>query len=58
MAIRRFRDHVAEQNWFAVAVDVLIVVLGVFIGMQVNIGTSRGWNGSKAVLIAPCWSTI
>lgn len=42
MAIRRFRDHVAEQNWFAVAVDVLIVVLGVFIGMQVN-----NWNESR-----------
>ena len=42
MAIRRFREHVAEQNWFAVAIDVLIVVLGVFLGMQVN-----NWNEAR-----------
>ena len=42
MAIRRFREHVAKQNWFAVAVDVLIVVLGVFLGMQVN-----NWNEAR-----------
>ena len=42
MAIRRFRDHVAEHNWFAVAVDVGIVVLGVFIGLQVN-----NWNQAR-----------
>ena len=39
MAIRRFREHVAEQNWFAVLIDVGIVVLGVFFGTQVN-----NWN--------------
>lgn len=37
--IRRFREHAAAQNWFAVAVDFLIVVLGVFLGIQVN-----NWN--------------
>ena len=31
--------HVREQNWFAVGVDFLIVVVGVFIGIQVS-----NWN--------------
>jgi len=42
MAIRRFREHAAKQNWFAVAIDVLIVFLGVFLGMQVNV-----WNQAR-----------
>jgi hypothetical protein len=33
MVIRRIREHVATHNWFAVAVDLGIVVIGVFIGM-------------------------
>ena len=32
MVIRRIREHVATQNWFAVAIDLVIVVLGVFLG--------------------------
>ncbi len=42
MVVRRIREHVAEHNWFAVAVDVGIVVLGVFIGQQVS-----NWNGER-----------
>ena len=42
MAIRRFRDHVARQDWFAVAVDIAIVVIGVFIGLQAN-----NWNEDR-----------
>lgn len=42
MVIRRIRDHVTAHNWFAVAVDVGIVVLGVFLGTQVN-----NWNASR-----------
>ena len=42
MVIRRIRDHVAEHNWFAVAIDVGIVVLGVFLGTQVN-----NWNEAR-----------
>ena len=42
MVIRRIRDHVADHNWFAVAVDVGIVVLGVFLGTQVN-----NWNQDR-----------
>jgi len=42
MAIRRFRDHAADQNWFAVLIDVGIVVLGVFLGIQAS-----NWNASR-----------
>ena len=36
MVIRRIREHVAAQNWFAVGIDVVIVVVGVVVGTQVN----------------------
>ncbi len=42
MVVRRFREHVADHNWFAVAVDVGIVVLGVFLGTQVS-----NWNEDR-----------
>jgi hypothetical protein len=42
MLLRRVIEHVRNQNWFAVAVDFLIVVVGVFIGLQV-----QDWNDSR-----------
>ena len=42
MAVRRFREHIAEHNWFAVGIDVLVVVLGVFLGLQAN-----NWNENR-----------
>jgi len=42
MAIRRFRDHVTRQDWFAVAIDLAIVVVGVFLGMQ-----AANWNQAR-----------
>lgn len=42
MAIRRFRKHVATQNWFAVAIDIGVVVVGVFLGIQAS-----NWNASR-----------
>ena len=42
MVVRRIREHVAAHNWFAVGVDVVIVVLGVFLGTQVN-----NWNEAR-----------
>lgn len=33
MILRRLTKHVKDQNWFAVALDFLIVVVGVFIGI-------------------------
>ena len=42
MVIRRIREHVATHNWFAVSVDLAIVVVGVFIGTQAN-----NWNEAR-----------
>ena len=42
MVIRRIRDHVAQQNWFAVGIDLAIVVVGVFLGQQVS-----NWNDDR-----------
>ena len=36
MLLRRLTEHLKEQNWTAVGVDFLIVVLGVFMGIQVQ----------------------
>jgi hypothetical protein len=42
MLLRRVIEHVRTQNWTAVALDFVIVVVGVFIGIQV-----ANWNGSR-----------
>jgi hypothetical protein len=39
MILRRVIQHVTSQNWFAVIVDFLIVVVGIFVGLQV-----QGWS--------------
>ncbi|GAA0853940.1 hypothetical protein [Aliiglaciecola litoralis] len=36
MILSRVTKHVKEQNWFAVFIDFLIVVVGVFMGLQVT----------------------
>lgn len=36
MILRRISEHVKAQNWFAVGIDLVIVVVGVFIGLQVQ----------------------
>lgn len=46
MIPRRIYEHAKAHNWFAVAIDFVIVVVGVFIGIQVS-----NWNtaqGDKA----------
>ncbi len=42
MVIRRIREHVAGHNWFAVLIDLAIVIIGVFIGIQVS-----NWNAAR-----------
>lgn len=42
MLLRRVTKHVKDQNWFAVGVDFVIVVIGVFIGIQV-----ANWNTAR-----------
>ncbi|MEM6898940.1 MAG: hypothetical protein AAF583_04120 [Pseudomonadota bacterium] len=43
MILRRITEHVKAQNWTAVGLDFVIVVVGVFIGIQV-----ANWNDSRA----------
>jgi hypothetical protein len=43
MILRRVIEHVKAQNWLAVALDFVIVVIGVFIGIQVS-----NWNNAAA----------
>ena len=42
MILRRITQHVKDQNWFAVLIDFIIVVFGVFIGIQVS-----NWNTNR-----------
>ena len=42
MIIRRIREHVAHHNWLAVAIDLVIVIAGVFLGTQAN-----NWNQDR-----------
>jgi hypothetical protein len=42
MILRRIREHVSHHNWFAVAIDLAIVVVGVFFGTQAN-----NWNQAR-----------
>ncbi|OAB63118.1 hypothetical protein AY599_18085 [Leptolyngbya valderiana BDU 20041] len=42
MILRSVMKHVRDQNWFAVFLDFLIVVVGVFIGIQV-----ANWNEDR-----------
>lgn len=43
MLLRRITKHVKDQNWFAVGIDFVIVVIGVFIGIQV-----ANWNDARS----------
>lgn len=43
MLLRRLTLHVREQNWTAIGIDFVIVVVGVFIGIQV-----ANWNDDRA----------
>lgn len=42
MILRRLMQNVRDQNWFAVGLDFVIVVLGVVIGFQVT-----AWNAAR-----------
>lgn len=43
MLLRRYIRHFRRQDWFAVAVDLVIVVLGVFLGIQ-----AQEWSAARA----------
>ena len=42
MILRRLGEAIAEQNWFVVVIEILVVVVGIFIGLQVD-----GWNAAR-----------
>jgi len=44
MILRRLTKHVKDQNWFAVTLDFIIVVTGVFLGIQIG-----NWNTDAAL---------
>ncbi len=48
MRYRRLLEQLREQNWLAVAIDLVIVVGGVFIGMQVANWNEERLAGRKA----------
>jgi len=43
MILRRVIQHVKKQEWTAICIDLVIVVVGVFIGIQVS-----NWNAARA----------
>lgn len=43
MILRRVIEHVKAQNWTAIAIDFVIVVAGVFLGIQV-----ANWNDARS----------
>lgn len=42
MILRRVADSIRKHDWFAVAIETLIVIVGVFIGLQAN-----NWNEAR-----------
>lgn len=42
MILRRLSEAIRKQDWFVVAIEVLVVVVGIFIGLQVD-----DWNQSR-----------
>lgn len=47
MILRRLSDAFRKQEWFTVAVEILIVVLGVFLGIQLG-----NWNEARKARIS------
>jgi len=43
MLLRRITKHVKEQNWFAVGLDFIIVVVGILIAFQIT-----SWNAARS----------
>jgi hypothetical protein len=42
MILRRITEHVRSQNWFAVSLDLIVVVVGIYIGLQAD-----AWMSAK-----------
>lgn len=44
MILRKLADAIARQDWFVAVLEMLIVVIGLFVGLQLD-----GWNEIRAV---------
>lgn len=42
MILRKLADSIQKQDWFTVLVEIFIVVVGIFIGLQVD-----DWHGQQ-----------
>lgn len=52
MILRRITQHVKDQNWFAVALDFFIVVVGILIAFQItNWSEARGEHHREAQIL-------
>jgi hypothetical protein len=52
MIPHRISEHVKAHDWFAVAIDLFVVILGVFVGMQV-----QDWNSARQTDVTPILRT-
>ena len=52
MILRRVIDHVRNQQWTAIWIDLVIVILGVFIGTQVSNWNAEWETGKKAAVFS------
>lgn len=46
MILQSIAKNIRDQNWFSVAIEIAIVVLGVFLGLQVN-----AWNFARQEIL-------
>jgi hypothetical protein len=52
MILRRVIDHVRNQQWTAIWIDLFIVIIGVFIGTQVSNWNAEWETGKKAEIFS------
>ena len=42
MILNRFKDNMLNQNWIGLTLNVLVIVIGIFLGFQLD-----NWNESR-----------
>ena len=51
MLLRRFVAHARKQDWMAIAIEFVLLVLGVFLGIQVSNWNTERENRQKAAVL-------
>ena len=51
MPLRRFVAHARKQDWMAIAIEFVLLVLGVFLGIQVSNWNTERENRQKAAAL-------